>query len=197
MKKLVKTTAIAILISALALLSACSNNQSTQTTTVPESTTEVTTQAEISSEQEVNQATFSTYTTWLGDVSLDIEDGYQFVEKYEDNAFKTELFSNDNGSDLRIISEENVTYIIDETTFKEELTVTDEIHVVRTEILDIENFGVVYGALLDDHQLNVDIFYYKFANGDNMYSVMFIGNPEISEYDESKIKQMITSLKKQ
>lgn len=198
MKKLVKTVVITTLLSAVALMASCSDRQTSQTT-ASSGTTEATTQTEATSEQTVDQVTFSPYTTWLGDISLDIEDGYQFIEKYEDDKFnfKTEVFNKENGMSLRIISKESADYTIDEAKFEEELTVSDEIHVIRTEVLDIKDFGKVYGALLDDSQLNIEMFYYKFAVGDNVYSIVFVGNPKISEYDEGKIKRMITSLKHQ
>jgi hypothetical protein len=138
---------------------------------------------------------YQTITTSLGDLRLDIEAIYELTDDETIDAFHMTTYETKDGKQIRILSEANAGYTVDESVLEDELTQVDEIHVERTEVLDIEGFGKVYGALLEDSQLAGMMFYYKFSVNDSVYTVLFINGENFTKDEESRVKAMITTLK--
>jgi hypothetical protein len=138
---------------------------------------------------------YQTITTSLGDLSLDIESIYELKDDETIDAFQMTTYETTDGKQIRILSEANAGYTVDESVLEDELTQVDEIHVERTEVLDIEGFGKVYGALLEDSQLAGMMFYYKFSVKDAVYTVLFINGENFTKDEEARVKAMITTLK--
>ncbi|MCK8059269.1 MULTISPECIES: hypothetical protein [unclassified Fusibacter] len=138
---------------------------------------------------------YQTITSSLGDINFNMEKAYELKDDEVIENFHMTTYEKADGKQIRIVSEENAAYVVDESVLEEELTQVDEIHVERTEILDIEGFGKVYGALLDDSQLAGMMFYYKFNAGTTVYTILFINGEDFTKEEEAKVKAMITTLK--
>ncbi len=147
------------------------------------------------SEQE-KPAEVVAFKSQLGDFTLDLPVVYKETAREKITGFLMTTFSTEAGKQIRIIEEEAPGYKVDEVFFEEELTADPELHVERTEKLEMETFGTVYGALIEDHTLYQHMFYYKFNNGENVATILFSQGDAISEIDETQIKAMITSLKR-
>lgn len=136
-----------------------------------------------------------TFTSQLEDFTMEIPLKYALKGTEDYNGFMMMTYTTEGGQQLRIIEEKAPGYTVDEAYIEQELTAVEEMHVERTEKLDMAAFGTVYGALVEDHTLNQYMFYYKFNVGENVATVLFSQAKPISEIDEKAIKATIASLK--
>lgn len=136
-----------------------------------------------------------TFKSQLGDFTLEIPTKFEQSGQEDYNGFLMTTFTAETGKQIRIIEEKAPGYTVDEKYMETELTAVEEMQVERTEKLEMETFGTVYGALVEDHSLNQYMFYYKFGVGENVATVLFSQAKPISEIDEQDIKAVISSLK--
>lgn len=134
-------------------------------------------------------------TSSIGDLTMEIEESYQLKEDEVLDQFHMTTYENEQGKQIRLVSEEKASYTVDEAVLEDELSQVDEIHVERTEIVEIENFGKVYGALLEDSQLAGMMFYYKFNVKESVYTLLFINGSPFTKEEEAMVKTMISTLK--
>lgn len=138
---------------------------------------------------------FVVFNSQLGDFSIQLSKAYGDKKQEEASGFLMTTFTHDSGKQIRIVEEKAPSYKVDDVYFEEELKADAELHVERTEKLEMESFGTVYGALIEDHTLMQNLFYYKFNVGVNVATVLFSQTGPISEVDEKQIKQAISTLK--
>ncbi len=114
----------------------------------------------------------------------------QTVEGTMTTSFKTE-----EGMDLKIIEVTNPGYVADEKRLEEETTAVDELQPTRVEVLDIENFGKVYGAVIKDTQMGSEMFYYMTNVGQDVIYFMFVvPENKLTQEREKEIKAVVMSL---
>jgi len=107
----------------------------------------------------------------------------------------TTSYATKDGLDLKIIEAANPGYVADEKRLEEETTAVDELIPTRVEVLDIENFGKVYGAVVTDSQMGSEIFYYMTNVGDDVIYLMFVMQEgQLTEAREKEVKAIVMSL---
>lgn len=128
---------------------------------------------------------------WFAKLTDKFEAG---ISKNTDTGLSTS-FKGTDGMDLVIVENTNPGYVASEERLQEETTAIDEIEPTRAEVLTIENFGEVYGAVVTDHQMGTTMFYYMTnVDTDVIYFLFIMKEGYLSEAREGEIKSIITSL---
>ncbi len=135
------------------------------------------------------------FESQLGSFTIAFDSKYVEKAKSQEDIYYITTLEAPDGKQIRIVEEKDAAYTVDEAYLEEELTVVDEIETKRTEILDVEGFGKIYGALLFDNSLNDHLFYYKFNSGTTVGTVLFSNKRALTQDDEAAIKTMISTLK--
>lgn len=135
------------------------------------------------------------FESQLGSFTIAFDSKYVEKAKSQEDIYYITTLEAPDGKQIRIVEEKDAAYTVDEAYLEEELTVVDEIETKRTEILDVEGFGKIYGALLYDDSLNDHLFYYKFNSGTTVGTVLFSNKRALTQDDEAAIKTMISTLK--
>lgn len=126
-------------------------------------------------------------------ITLTDKFGEGVVQKSE--SMLTTSFKTGDGLELKIIEVSNPGYVADEKRLEEETTAVDELEPTRSEVLTIEKFGKVYGAVVTDHTLSNDMFYYMTNVGDDVIYLLFIMKEgQLTEEREKQIKGIVTTL---
>lgn len=123
------------------------------------------------------------------------------TDKFETGVVKKEegkvttTYKGTDGMDLIVVEISNPGYVADEARLEEETTAIDELQATRAEVLDIANFGKVYGAVVEDEQMDSTMFYYMTnVDQDVVYFLFTMKKGYLSEAREGEIKAIITTL---
>ena len=134
------------------------------------------------------------FESQLGSFTIALDSKYTEKAKTQEDIYYITTLEVPDGKQIRIVEEKDAAYTVDEAYLEEELTVVHEIETIRTEILDVEGFGKIYGALLHDESLNDHLFYYKFNAGTTVGTVLFSNKKPLTQDDETAYKTMISTL---
>lgn len=107
----------------------------------------------------------------------------------------TTVYKGTDGMDLMVVEMTNPGYVASEARLQEETTAVEELVPTRAEVLDIANFGKVYGAVVDDEQMGSTMFYYMTnVDQDVIYLLFTMKKGYLSEAREGEIKSIVTTL---
>lgn len=133
------------------------------------------------------------------DWTLELPMSFELSEEENHEEFKiyAKTFKNSNGMALNIMeSPDEGAKIASEESLKESLSIDNYFALERTETIDLEGIGKIYGALVEDHATESHIFFYQLNLNGKLISIGIYQRKPFTMEEEAQIKGMITTLKK-
>ncbi|MFZ5969448.1 MAG: hypothetical protein ACOYVK_19995 [Bacillota bacterium] len=85
---------------------------------------------------------------------------------------------------------------ISEESLKIEMEADTYLKPERTEIMDVEGFGKIYGVLFEDHATESNVWYYRVRLDDKVTSFAIYQKSKFTFEEETEIKSFLSTLKK-
>jgi len=127
--------------------------------------------------------------------SIEIPEKFQKENEEQIEGYYITTYADEKGNKFTISEVEDKDSVIDENFFENEIGEDSYFHAERKEVLDIENFGKVFGVIGEDHSTNSYFIYYKAKIKDKALSFVSFKDSPFTEREESEIKAIISNLK--